>query len=88
MTTESGYCFSFQWNITLDWAAAGRHCHNVGGHLATVNGVDDQQYLVELLLQAGVAEVWLGAQQVVTDWTWVSGEYFCVYDNFTFCFIK
>ena len=74
MTSKTGHCFALQWNMALDWAAAGSHCRSLGGHLAVVNGIDDLRSITELMSNVNVTEVWLGARQYVTDWTWVSGE--------------
>ena len=59
----------------LSWHEARDRCEAMGGHLAVVNGEDENRFLTSLASSAGLDAAWLGAtdEQAEGRWVWVGG---------------
>lgn len=60
----------------MKWASAKAFCEGVKGHLATITTAEENQFVYQLLRDAGQTDAHLGASDVETEgvWKWVTGE--------------
>ena len=59
---------------TVDWLSADQLCTRNHGNIATHITINDVTEISELMRQADVREVWIGANQSETSWAWVNRE--------------
>lgn len=66
----------------LTWDEASRCCNLLGGHLATITSLEEQQFIEKYVLINGTKNsYWLGASQTDLGWKWLTGEDFSNYTN-------
>ena len=59
------------------WPAAAAHCQALGGHLATITGAEENQFVFDHLVATSDADAhWLGATDRLQEgsWRWTTGE--------------
>ncbi|CAL8326355.1 unnamed protein product [Lota lota] len=73
----NGVCSALQQyyfvNKSLPWSEAQSHCRKYGGELATVDGPEYQQGLVEVARKYN-SSVWIGLYDDAESWTWSLAE--------------
>ena len=59
-----------------DWEEAEACCESLGGHLATLTTEEENNYVYQLLRQAGGTSAYFGLTDAATEgtWIWVTGE--------------
>ena len=61
---------------TMDWWQAYRFCEKKGGHLATINSNEENDFIVELA-KSRSDNLWVGAKTPDSEkWFWITGEEF------------
>jgi hypothetical protein len=64
-------------NNWLNWDEAKTYCESIGGHLATITSVSEQNYISAILNNSSSLKYyWLGGtdEQVEGNWKWITGE--------------
>lgn len=63
-------------DYSLGWKAAQRVCENLGGYLATVNSLAENEILVSLIQQGEMDRYYLGGtdEQEEGNWKWITDE--------------
>ena len=58
------------------WLAAEAYCESLGGHLATISSQEENDFLYQLIIEAGYTSAYFGLTDRNRDgmWTWVTGE--------------
>ena len=76
-TAKSGNKRYELYDNNVTWEEAKEFCESKGGHLATVNSVEENA-LVASMIADKRCTVWLGAKlnESTNDWEWVTGEEF------------
>lgn len=72
---------------SLSWEQASQRCQEMGGHLATITSLGEEQQLISMAEAAGVKYLWLGGYTSYDSYQniyghWVTGETFS-YQNWT-----
>ncbi len=60
----------------ISWTEANEECKKVGGHLATINSVEEQNYIQSLFNSNSKNCYWIGGQYVDNSWRWITSEPF------------
>ena len=60
---------------SLSWAEAKEACEVAGGHLATINSVEEQDFIQDLIKSTKRENLWLGGTYSISNgtWNWVDG---------------
>lgn len=58
------------------WEEAECYCTENGGHLLTINSVEEQENIEKLITGRLNESFWLGAEKVDGEWKWITGESF------------
>ena len=60
---------------SLSWAEAKEACEVAGGHLATINSVEEQDFIQGLIKSTKRENLWLGGTYSISNgtWNWVDG---------------
>ena len=60
------------------WEEAKIYCEELGGHLATITSLDEDNYLLRKLSELSISSCWIGGTDSANEgvWTWVTGEEF------------
>ena len=63
-------------STAVTWTEAKSTCEGLGGHLATANTAEENQFIYDYLVQPADHYAWLGASNANAGgiWTWVTGE--------------
>ncbi len=64
------------YNISMPWTQAHKFCEKSGGHLATINSADENEFILDMVKQYKKDYCWLGATDYATEnnWYWVKSE--------------
>ena len=61
------------YNECLTWEEAKLYCENLGGHLATITSIQEQDFICSINFCSGL--LWIGAfRDEAFNWQWVTGE--------------
>lgn len=61
------------YNNSMTWEEAKAFCEEQGGHLVTINSVEEQYFLQENC--TGEKNLyWIGLQEINNEWMWIAGE--------------
>ena len=76
-TAKSGNKRYELYDNNVTWEEAKEFCESKGGHLATVNSVEENALIASMIADKRCT-VWLGAKlnESTNDWEWVTGEKF------------
>jgi lysophospholipase L1-like esterase len=63
-------------NVAASWEAAELYCESLGGHLATISSKKENDYIYQLMRDAGYKSAYFGMTNKDADgtWTWVNNE--------------
>jgi hypothetical protein len=63
-------------NAATSWEDAEQYCESLGGHLATISSQEENEYVYQLMLDAGYKSAYFGMtdKDVEGTWVWVNGE--------------
>uniref|UniRef100_A0A8C5F949 C-type lectin domain-containing protein n=1 Tax=Gadus morhua TaxID=8049 RepID=A0A8C5F949_GADMO len=65
-------CFLYVDN-PLGWNDAADHCKKMGADLASIHNPTENNFM-QLLVQLGNNDAWIGAYYLQTKWRWIDGE--------------
>jgi len=73
--TFNGHTYQV-FDTSLTWHEAKAYCESLGGHLVTINSVDEQNFIETLLSDAQRNHYWIGATDEASEgnWRWITGE--------------
>ncbi len=71
--TKNGHTYQL-YTGTVAWTTAKQFCENHGGYLMTITSAEEQS-IIETI-NTDRRKLWLGAQLINGNWTWVTGELF------------
>ena len=75
-TSYNGHRYQL-FDTPMNWNEAEAYCESLGGHLATITTVEEQQYIESILSTGSKNSYWLGGMKNAEDsWTWVTNEAF------------
>ncbi len=71
----SGHCYR-KVNAHRTWVGAWSQCGEEGGHLVTLSGADEAEFVQRTFRDGSADNLWIGANDslVEGDWLWVTGE--------------
>jgi hypothetical protein len=63
-------------DVVASWEDAEQYCESLGGHLATISSQEENDYVYQLMRNAGYKNAYLGMtdRDVEGTWVWVNGE--------------
>ena len=74
--SDSGHRYQL-FDTPMNWNEAETYCESLGGHLATITTVEEQQYIESILSTGSKNSYWLGGMKNAEDnWIWVTNEAF------------
>ena len=62
------------YDLSMNWEEAKKYCENMGGHLLTINGQEEQDFIDSLDFES--TDYWLGGTDAESEgtWKWITGE--------------
>lgn len=63
-------------NDDLTWSQARTACEKMGGHLVTIGGANENNFVKSLISSQSKGLYWIGAKLTDSGWSWVNGESF------------
>lgn len=51
-------------------------CESLGGHLLTISSEEEQQFIIQIIKNSKMKNIWLGAYLTEVGWRWSTGELF------------
>lgn len=71
-------------DMAMSWEDAKIYCESIGGHLASITSMEENQFIVSIFTQPDISFYWLGATDELQEgeWLWVTGEEFA-YENWS-----
>lgn len=75
--TFHGHTYQF-FDVALSWEDAENMCVEMGGHLASVNSVAEQSFLMRLTDSVSTENIWIGGyyDTLTNQWMWTDGSDF------------
>ncbi|MBO5933887.1 MAG: hypothetical protein J6Q94_00195 [Clostridia bacterium] len=63
---------------SMTWKEAKAYCEELGGYLATIVSLEEQNFIVSIAQNTEKTQLWLGGtdEQKEGDWQWITGEEF------------
>lgn len=63
---------------SMVWTEAKAYCENLGGYLATITSLEEQNFIVDIAKNTTKTQLWLGGtdEHNEGDWVWITGEEF------------
>ena len=58
----------------LSWTKAKKYAEDCGGHLATITSVGENSVIKQMIINSGLSDVWIGAENTSGKYVWVTGE--------------
>ncbi|XP_067381562.1 type-2 ice-structuring protein-like [Channa argus] len=76
-TKINGACFRYV-PKPMTWANAEKHCQSMGGHLASVQSIDEYHEMYKITTLHGYKETWIGGSDAQQEnvWFWTNGDKF------------
>lgn len=69
-------------DLSMTWKEAKAYCESLGGHLATITSLEEQNFITSIYGTTTKTQLWLGGTDEFQEgnWQWITGEDF-VYQN-------
>lgn len=67
-------------DVSMEWEKAKEYCEGLGGHLVTITSEEEQQFVTAIAEKSKKKNIWLGAEMVSGEFSWITGEKF-IYTN-------